>query len=110
MFDVDLDIGGLAALQGAFADHLAVAAHDDFGALSGDALIVEPVGDGLGLADDAKSRGRRNRDAAVALVLASGDERMYGRLEAYRRRVGGNVMDAAIGDQERAGDPFDRHI
>ena len=38
---------------------LAVAAHRDLGALAGDALIVEPVGDGLGLADDAETRRRR---------------------------------------------------
>src|SRR5215207_11499362 len=72
MLDVDLDIGSLAADERALADHLAVAAHHDPGALAGDALVVESVGDGLGLSDDAETRRGRNRDTAVALVLASG--------------------------------------
>ena len=94
----------------ALVDHLAVAAHDDPGALAGDALVVEPVGDGLGLSDDAETRRGRNRDAAVALVLAPGDERMHRRLEAEGGGVGGNVMHPAIGDQERAGDAVDRNV
>ena len=56
MLDVDIDIDGLAAQHGALVDHLAVAAHHDLGALAADALVVEPVGDGLGLADDAEAR------------------------------------------------------
>ena len=89
---------------------LAVAAHHDPGALAGDALVVEPVGDGLGLSDDAETRRGRNRDAAVALVLASGDQRVHRRLEAERGGVGGNVMHPAVGDQERAGDAVDRNV
>ena len=56
VLDVDIDIDGLAALHGAFVDDFAVAAHHDLGAVAGDALVVEPVGDGLGLADDAEAR------------------------------------------------------
>ena len=59
MLDVDLDVGSLAADEIALADHLAVAADDDLCALAGDALVVEPVGDGLRLADDAEPRRRR---------------------------------------------------
>ena len=51
-----------------------------------------------------------NRDAAVALVLAAGDERMHRRLEAQRGGIGGNVVDPAVGDQERAGDAVDRNV
>ena len=52
-------LDGLAARQRALVDDLAVAADHDLGALAGDALVVEPVGDGLGLADDAEARRRR---------------------------------------------------
>ncbi len=71
VLDVDVDArrSGRSS-QRALVDHFAVAAHRDLGALAGDALVVEPVGDGLRLADDAEARRRRDRDAAVALVLA----------------------------------------
>ncbi len=110
MLDVDLDIGGLAAQERALADYFAVAAHHDPGALAGDALVVEPVGDGLGLPDDAEPRRGRNRDAAIALVLASGDERVHRRLEAEGRGVGRNVVHPAIRDQKRAGDAVDGNV
>ena len=51
-----------------------------------------------------------DRDAAVALVLAAGDQRMHRRLEAERGGVGRDVVHAAVGDQERAGDAVDRHV
>ena len=51
-----------------------------------------------------------DRDTAVALVLLPGDQRMHRRLEAERGGVGRNVVDAAVGDQERAGDAVDRHV
>ena len=63
-----------------------------------------------GLADDAEARRGRNRDAAVALVLAAGDQRMHRRLEAERAGIGGNVVHPAVGDQEGAGDAIDRHV
>ena len=103
-------LDGLAARERALADHLAVAADRDLGALAGDALVVEPVGDGLGLSDDAEARRRGDRNAAVALVLAAGDQRMHRRLEAQRGGVGRNVVDAAVGDQEGAGDAIDGHV
>src|ERR1700753_4059800 len=73
-------------------------------ALSGAALVVEPVGDGLGLADNAESRRGGNRDAAVALVLLSCDQRMYRGGEAQCGRIVGDIVDPAVGDQEGAGD------
>ena len=73
--------------DGAFVDDFAVAAHHDLGAVAAHALVVEPVGDGLGLADDAEARRGRNRDAAVALVLVAGDQGMHGGLEPQRRGV-----------------------
>ena len=110
MLDVDVDTGGLAARERAFADHLAVAADHDLGAFAGDALIVEPVGDGLRLPDDAEARRGRDRDPAVALVLGPRDQRMDGRLEAERCGARRNVVHPPVGDQERAGDPVDRDI
>src|SRR5882724_1340685 len=105
MLDVDVDAGGLAALQGALADHLAIAADHDLGAFAGDALIVEPVGHGLRLPDNAEAWRGRYRDPAVALVLGPRDQRMHRRLEADRPGARGNVVHPPVGDQERAGDP-----
>ena len=51
-----------------------------------------------------------NRDAAVTLVLAAGDQGMHRRLEPERRGVGGNVVHPPVGDQERAGDAIDRNV
>ncbi len=110
VLDLDLDIDGLAARHRALVDHFAVAAHHDLCAFAADALVVEPVGDGLGLPDDAEPGGGGNRNAAVALVLASGDQGMHRGLKSKRRGVGGNVMHPPIGDQEGAGDAIDRNI
>src|ERR1700748_405720 len=107
MLDVDVDAGSLAARERAFADGLAVAADGDLGALAGDALVVETIGDGLGLPDDAEARRGGNRDAAIALVLVAGDQRMRRRLEAERAGVGGNVMHPSVGDQESVRDAVD---
>ena len=75
-----------------------------------DALVVEAVGDGLALPDDAEARRGGDGDAAVALVLLPGDQCVHRRLEAERGGARGNVVDAAVGDQERAGDAVDRHV
>src|SRR5438132_13771429 len=72
MLDVDVDTGGLTARERALADGLAVTAYRDPGALAGDALIVQPIGDGLGLPDYAETGRGSDRDAAIALVLAPG--------------------------------------
>src|ERR1700752_4407421 len=67
-------------------------------------------GDGLRLADDAEARRGRDSNTPVALVLAAGDQRMHRRLEADRACIGGNVVHAAVGDQEGTGNAVDRHI
>src|SRR6202020_800970 len=72
MLDVDVDIDGLAADNGALVDGFAVDAHRDLGALAGDALIVEPIGAGLYLPNNAEAESSRDRNPAVALVLAAG--------------------------------------
>ncbi len=110
MLDIDVDIDGLAAQHGAFVDDFAVAAHHDLGALAADALIVQPVGDGLGLPDDAETGRCGNRDAPIALVLASGDQGVHRGLESERRGVRRNIMHPPVGDQESAGDAVDRNI
>ena len=58
MLDVDGDVDGLAALDGPLVDHLTVAAHHDPGAVAADTLIVQPVGDGLALSDNAETGSR----------------------------------------------------
>ncbi len=110
MLDLDVDIDGLAALHRALVDHLAVAAHHDPGAFAADALVVEAIGDGLDLSDDAKTRRRGNRNATIAFVLAAGDQRMHRGLEAECGGIGRDVMHPPVGDQERAGDAIDRNI
>ncbi|MGY3423831.1 hypothetical protein ACVWZW_004306 [Bradyrhizobium sp. F1.13.4] len=59
MLDVDFDACRLAARKRALVDDLAVPADRDLGALAADALVVEAVGDGLGLSDDAEARSQR---------------------------------------------------
>ena len=49
-------------------------------------------------------------DAAVALALVAGDQRMQRRLEAERGGVGRDVVDDAVGDHEHAGDLLGRHV
>ena len=49
-------------------------------------------------------------DAAVALVRLAGDQRMHRRGEAERAGVGRHVVDAAVGDQDGAGDAVGRHV
>ena len=90
--------------------HLAVAAHRDLGALAADALVVEPVGDGLRLADDAEARRREMATRRSRSSLRAGDQRMHRRLEAERGGIGRNVVDAAVGDEEGAGDAIGRHV
>ena len=96
--------------DGARLDDVAVAAHRDLGRARLGALILDAVGDGLRLADDAETRRGDQRDAAVALVLAAGDERVNGRGEAERAGVGRYVVDPPVGDHDRAGDAIGRHV
>ncbi len=110
MRHIDIDRHGLAAQHGALVDGLPVTAHHDLRALAGDALIVEPVGDLLRLADDAEAWRGDDGDAAVALVLAAGDQRMHRRAEAERRHIRRNVVHTPVGDQEGAGDAVGRHV
>ena len=62
------------------------------------------------LPDDAEPGRGGNRNAAVAFVLASGDQGMHRGLKSERRGVGGNVMHPPVGDQEGAGDAIDRNV
>src|ERR1700676_3261913 len=110
MLDIDVYIDGLTAQHGAFVDHLAVAAHHDLGALTADALVVEPVGDGLHLSDDAETGCGRDRDATIAFVLAPSDQGMDRGLKPERRRVSGDIMHPSVGDQESACDAIDRNV
>ena len=110
MRNVDGDADLLAAAHGALGEHIAVAANYDARALAGHALIVETIGDILGLAHNTETRRGDDGDAAVALIAAAGDQRMHRRVEADRGRIGGNVMHAPISDQECAGDAIRRHI
>ena len=50
------------------------------------------------------------RDATIALVLASGDQGMHRGLKAKRRGVRRDVMHPPVGDQESAGDAIDRNV
>ena len=77
VLDIDVDVDGLTAQHGAFVDRFAVAAHRHLGALAADALIIEPVGDGLNLSDDAETGCCGNRDATIAFVLASGNQGVH---------------------------------
>ena len=104
MRDRDIDALRRADRHGARFDDLAVAADRHRGAALVGALILHLVGDGLRLADDAEARRGDQCDAAVALVLAAGDQRMNRRGEAERAGFRRYVVHASVGDHDRAGD------
>ncbi len=106
----DLGVLRYADGNGALIDHVAIAAHRHFSGTGIRALILDPIGDGLRLTDDAEARCGNERDAAVAFVLMSGNQRMDRRGEAERGGATRYVMDAAIGNHDHAGDAVDRHV
>ena len=108
--DRDLRVDGAAGRDGAAVQHLAVAADGDLGGRRPRALVLDAIDDGLRLADDAEARRRHQHDAAVALVAGAGDERMDRRVEAQRRDFGRDVMHAAVGEHDGAGDAVGRHV
>ena len=110
MRDRDLDADVVAGPDAAAVEPFAVAPDDDFRAPGRHAGILDPKRDRLILADDAETRRGDEHHAAVALVLASGDERVHGGGEAERRGVARDVVHAAVGDEDRAGDTVRRHI
>ena len=62
------------------------------------------------MADNAEARRGNERYAAVALVLAAGDQRVNRRGEAECAGVGWHVVDAPVGDHDRAGDAVGRNV
>ena len=108
--DGDLRVDRVARRDGAALQHLAVAAHRDLGRRAAHALIVDPIDDGLRLADDAEPRRGHQHDAAVALIGGPGDQAVHRRSEAERGGVLGHVVDAAVGQENRTGDPVGRHV
>jgi hypothetical protein len=61
------------------------------------------------LTDDTEARACGQHHATVALAGAAGDQRVDRRGKAELRRRG-NVVNAAVGDQNRARDPVGRHV
>ena len=62
------------------------------------------------LSDNAEIGRLDERDPTVSAVGVAGDEGMYGAEFAKARHVLGHVVDLAIGDQHRPGDPVARDI
>jgi hypothetical protein len=88
----------------------AVAANDDrYGGACGRAFVLDAVTDGLALADNAEARRCVKHDAAVALAGLTGNERVHRRIEA-EERLCRHVMNAAIGDEDRARHAIGRHF
>ena len=110
MRDRNLDLLRDADRNSALVDYVAVAAHRHFGGAGVRALILDPVSDGLRLADDAEARRGNQRNAAVAFVRVPGDQRVDRRGKAERGGVGGHIVDAAVGDHDDAGDAIGRHV
>ena len=110
MRDRNLDALRHADGNAFLVDHVAVAAHRHLGGAGIGALILDPIGDGLRLADNAEARRGNERDAAVAFVRVSGNQRMDRRGKAERGGVRRYVMHAAVGDHDDAGDAIGRHV
>src|SRR5262249_8027322 len=98
----DADVATRA--EGAALDQLAGAARRHLRRACRRALILDAEGDGLRLPDDAEARSGHEHDAAVALVLVTGDQPVHGRGEAERRDLARHVVHASVGDEDGAGD------
>ena len=94
----------------AFAENIAVAPHGHARGFGGHTLIVEPIGDGLRLADNAESWRCHNGDAAVALIAAARDERMNRSVKSDGGGIRRDVMHAPICNEKRARNAICRHI
>ena len=110
MRDRDLRIDGAAGRDASAVQDLAVAADGDLGGRRPYALVLDAIDHRLRLADDAEARRRHQHDAAVALVARAGDERMDRSVEAQRRHLRRHVVDAAVGEQDGAGDAVGWHV
>ena len=58
----------------------------------------------------SKARRLDELDAAVALALMSGHERLNGRLEAERFGLGGNIVNDAVGQKNSPADALRRNV
>jgi hypothetical protein len=72
--------------------------------------IVDPEGERLLAADDPEARGLGHGDAAIAFVLAAGQQQVERRVEAERFQVLRRVVDLAVADDQDTGDPLARHL
>ena len=110
MGNLDLDIDLLAGIHRAPFQQLAVAADFYFRRRRPHALVLDPERDGLVLADDAEPRRRDQHHPPVALVRGAGDEGMNRRRKAERPGIRRHVVDAAVGNEDGAGDAVGRHV
>jgi hypothetical protein len=91
-------------------NQVAVASDGDLRGAFAAALVLHPICDRLRLTDNAEARRRDQRNAAVAFIRMTGDQRLHRRGKTQRCRVGGHVVDPAIGDHDDAGEPIGRDI
>ena len=110
MRDRNIDTLRRADRDGARFNDVAVAAYRYHGGAFFGALILDLIGHGLRLADDAEARRGEKGDAPVALVLVAGDQRVNRRSEPERAGVRRHVVDAAVGDHDGAGNAIGRHV
>ena len=111
MRDRDLRVDGVAGRDGAALDHLAVAADGDLrpacraAPWSSTRRRWSATGRRCRSAASVTSTTRRSRSSAVPVISAC-----TGAVEAERGGVGRHVVDAAVGDHDRAGDAVRRHV
>ena len=110
VLDRRLDIDGLADRRVERCNPLAVAAHFKRDRLAGIGGVEHARADRLLLADYTEARRLDQFDAPVSLARMAGDQRVQRRFEAERRDIGGNVMDNAVGDENRRADPVGRNV
>ena len=94
----------------ALLEHFAVAPDRHLHGAAAGTLILDAEADGLRLADNAEARRLRQHDAAVDLVAVACDQRVQRRTKAQCGGVGRNVVDAAVGNHDSAGDAIRRHV
>src|SRR5262249_8467812 len=105
---IDFDVG--AQGNHTLFQDLAIASHCDFGGTELGSLIIYPKADGLRLTDDAEARRQSKHDPTVDFVVVARNQRMQGGGKSQRGRVGGDIMNTAVGDQDGTGDTIGRYV
>ncbi len=109
MIDRGVDGDGLADLRAQGRHRHAIALHRQFDRRPVVLGVEHARLDGDVLADDAEFRGFDEFNPPVALAFMAGDQPVHRRVEA-KNVGGGNVVNDAVGDEDRRAHPLRRRV